>query len=95
MTQNLNNCDVETVFQFSCTLPPPPQDASKPFASQVPVCTVWKILPSIKSALTSFKTNLIWPKVVNMCITRIQYLLSLPEVVTAALGLTKPGSILQ
>ena len=71
-TQNLNNCDVETVFQFSCTLPPPPQGASKPFASQMPVCTVWKILPSIKSALTSFKTNLIWPEVVNICITRIQ-----------------------
>ena len=54
---------------FHALLPPPPQGASKPFASQMPVCTVWKILPSIKSTLTSFKTNLILPKVVKICIS--------------------------
>ena len=38
--------------------PPPPHGALGPFASQVPVCTVWYTLPSPIAELTSFKTNL-------------------------------------
>ena len=51
-------------------IPPPPHGALGPFASHVPVWTVWKILPSPIAELTSFKMNLISPSLFTAAIGR-------------------------